>query len=142
MIKTIQIVWFFVGMVIVVAGASFAAFKWSDGITDGQEEIMETVEHINIEQAFLSEDIAGINDTLIKLDNKFESLKEADKIQSASIERLAWMIENKEQFTPDQWKIIMDEYLKKNSELESMQKIELGSVWILSEISTDLIRER
>jgi predicted nuclease with TOPRIM domain len=142
MIKTIQIVWFFVGMVIVVAGASFAAFKWSDGITDGQEEIMETVEHINVEQAFFAEDLAEVMDTVHGLDRKFETLQDHQVKQGKAMKRLVWMIEHKEQFTPEQWKIIMDEYLKKNSELGSMQKIEIGSSWTLSEINTDLIRER
>ena len=123
--------------VIVAIGVIGGTAVWLGNIGEGQGDIMDAVEKISVEQGSLSEGLTKVVDTIDKLDDNIEALKRTDENHAEALNKLAWMIENKEAFTPDQWRIIMDEYLKKNT-LGSMQKIE--SVWTLSEI--DPIRER
>ncbi len=87
-----------------VVGACFGLFKAVDMITDNQADMMESIEYINVEQQFMSEDIDNIQDTQ---DDFAAEYKE----QGEDIKTLYWAIRNQDNFTPQQLREIIDEML-------------------------------
>lgn len=101
--KLIDIAKYITAVGVIGGGAIFL-----DNIRDGQDDIMEVVEYINIEQSMLSEDIAEIKDTVHKLDAKIDS-------QGEKIGDIVWLVRNQNNYSPEQFEDLMDRMLKKNS---------------------------
>jgi len=107
----------YITAVATIAGAAL----WFDNRFDNMEDnnavvldsvavVKQMVEYINIEQGFMAEDIMGINDTL-------EDMQEAQTSQAQHLNSLTWMFRNQDTFTPEQMKLLLDSYLKKNNDL-------------------------
>ena len=96
-------------LAIVVKGALWLDNRL-DSSNDKLDEIQTTVNYNNVELGFQAEAIQGIQDTL-------DDNEEALKAQGKQIKSLAWGLNNIDQFTPEQFKEVMNEMLKKNSEL-------------------------
>jgi hypothetical protein len=96
-------------------GVLYGAFKLYDNLQDGQDDILETVEHINIEQSLMSEDIEGIKDTLERFEDKQDGIAKEIEAHHDAIENLGWAITNQGNFTPEQLEEILDRMLKKNN---------------------------
>ena len=71
------------------------------------DKIDQNIEYINIEQAFMADDIAGIHDTLKGMDVNIQKNVQTNK-------QLVWMERNRQQFTPEQMELLLDDFLKKN----------------------------
>jgi len=91
-----------------IAGAALFFDDFKDASRERDEAMLEAVEHINIEQQFMAEDIMGIKDTL----EEFESEHRA---QGEQIKSLAWGLKNVERFTPEDFEEIMNEMLNKRT---------------------------
>jgi len=90
-----------------VFSAVWGMFRAFDTVQDNQEDMIESIEHINVEQQFQAEDLAEIKDTLWKLEAEH-------KAQGANIESLGWAIKNLDNFTPEQMEEILDRTLRNN----------------------------
>lgn len=90
-----------------VVSACYGGFKVFDTITDNQEDMMESINHINVEQQFMAEDIVSIQDTLLEFEKEH-------KAQGDEIRNLGWAIRNIENFTPEQMEEILDRTFKSN----------------------------
>ena len=99
------------GKVIAVLAMVVKGALWLDTRFDASgeklDEIRLDVEHINIEQQFMAEDIMAIQDTL-------EDFEQEHKAQGAQIKALSWGINHMNQFSPEDFEEIMNEMLKKN----------------------------
>jgi len=102
----------------VIGGAALWLDAKFDNSADRNESVMEVVldsiaalsqevQYINIEQSFQSEDIAGLHDTLKKMNDGIQQ-------NAQTAEQLIWMERNRDEFTPDQMEKLLDEFLKKN----------------------------
>lgn len=85
----------------------FGVFSYFDGLSDDISEVKDTVEYINVEQAFMVEDISDIRDALAALDEK-------RKKQGQDIETLTWGLHHINDFDAEQFEEIMEELLNKN----------------------------
>ena len=83
-----------------VFSACYGVFKAFDTVQDNQEDIMESINHINVEQQFMAEDITNIQDTLTEFEKEH-------KAQGDDIKNLGWAIRNIENFTPEQMEEIL-----------------------------------
>ena len=103
-----------IGKVISAIGIIAGAALWLDGKFDSSndklEEIQTTVDYNSAELSMLGESVNNIEDTLLKLETEH-------KAQGAQIKSLAWGLKNLEQFTPEQFEEIMDEMLKRESNI-------------------------
>jgi len=95
------------GIVVGCIGSLYVVFVYFDGMKDDIGEVQETVDHINIEQTWMAEDIAGIQDTLAEYEKEH-------KIQTQKINSISWGLQNHENYSPEQFKEVMEELLKKN----------------------------
>ena len=107
----------YITAVATIAGAAL----WFDSRFDGMEDnnavvldsvsvVKQMVEYINVEQSIMAEEIAGIHDTL-------RGMQEDEESQAQHLNSLTWMFRNKDTFTPEQMKLLLDSYLKKNNDL-------------------------
>ena len=98
------------GKVIAVLAMVVKGALWLDDRLDASgeklDEIQQNVEHINVEQQFMAEDILAIKDTL-------EDFEAEHKKQGAQIKSIVWGINHMDQFSPEDFEEIMDEMLKK-----------------------------
>jgi len=88
-------------------GILFGVFVFFDNMQDDISDVQKTVDHINVEQSFMAEDIIHIQDTLL-------SFEKEHKKQGANIKSIEWGLRKHESFTPEQFEEIMEELLKKN----------------------------
>ena len=96
-----------VGTLTGLVAAVWGVFAFYHGIMDRFDKIDESIEYINIEQAFISKDILSIHDTLTVMNGSIQ-------YNTGMNERLIWMEKNRRQFTPEQMEILLEEFLKKN----------------------------
>jgi len=88
-------------------GSLYLVFTFFDGIRDDVKTIKTDVEMISVEQTWMAEGIAGIEDTLVEY-------KKEHEIQGQKINSISWGLRNHQNFTPEQFEEIMEELLKKN----------------------------
>ena len=107
-----------IGKVVGALGLITGAALWFDTKFDDQkasaDELKESIEYISVEQQFMSEDLAGIHDSLA-------NMEQDNTEQSENIKSLTWVVKNRSKYDQAQLDAIMDEMLKKNT---SMQKIQ------------------
>ena len=126
MIKSIQIVWFFLGMGFLVAGGAFAAFKWIDKQQDAdvnqRKLIVEQNESDSIFQERIIREIQmnrALTDSAIIIANMNRKAINANRVaMTINKEVILEMIEADSGLTKDQWLEIMNPYIeeiKKNS---------------------------
>jgi len=77
-------------------------------LQDTLSKFSELLEYVNVEQSFLSEDIAVVKDSLV-------SIVKAQEKQGLVMNHLVWVIKNLDTFSTEQLEIIWDEWLKKNN---------------------------
>jgi hypothetical protein len=113
--KGLLIIAKYISAVAVIAGAALwfnakfeTAVDTSSAVIDSLEVIKEEILYINAEQAMMSEQIQGVQDTL----DDFEA---EHKKQSAQIKSLVWGMKNIERFTPEDFEEIMNEMLNKKA---------------------------
>ena len=104
----------YIGTIAGACAVIWGAYSMFDNIRDSQEDIIEKVEYINIEQTFMAEDISNINDTLKNMEDKIDDNSESlsDLYRAGK-----FYLDNQEQYTKEQLEQIMDEILKKNTNL-------------------------
>ena len=105
--KFLKVIQYIIGIGTIAGGAIWFSTTM-DTLSDGQEDILEKVEYINVEQTFMADDIAGLHDTL-------EDMSDGIQRNAQTAERLIWMERNRDVFTPEQMETLLDEFLKKNS---------------------------
>ena len=104
-----------IGAVGIIGGAALwmnakfdASIAPAGAVLDSLAVINQNIEYLSIENSQQDEKLQDIVDTLA-------NLEEEHKAQGDNIRTLTWAIQNKENFTPDQLRDIMDEMLKKNN---------------------------
>lgn len=105
-----KLIWkIFVGFGSLVSAVAilYGAFTILDDIRDETRATTELVEHISVEQTFLSEDIDNLNDSIKKQNKKIDGMGE-------DMAQLGWIVQNQNIFTPEQLDLLLDEFLKKN----------------------------
>ena len=126
MIKTIKIVWFFVGMICLVTGGAFAVFKWIDKQQDADVNQRELIVEQNASDSIFQERIIGeiqmnrvLTDSAIIIANMNRKAIKANRVaMTINKEVILEMIEADSSLTIDQWLEIMNPYMeeiKKNS---------------------------
>ena len=126
MIKSIKIVWFFVGMICLVAGGAFAVFKWIDKQQDADVNQRELIVEQNASDSIFQERIIGeiqmnrvLTDSAIIIANMNRQAIKANRVaMTINKEVILEMIEADSSLTIDQWLEIMNPYMeeiKKNS---------------------------
>ena len=95
------------GISVTAATAIGGTVLFFAGMKNEIVEVKETVDHINIEQGWMAEDIQSIRDTITQFEKEHRK-------QGKDIETLRWGLEQHENFTPEQFEEIMNELLKKN----------------------------
>ncbi len=68
------------------------------------------VEH---EVEILSDNTNGIYDTLDRLENKIDNVQATQDNQIQSINELGWHVRNRNEFTPEQFKMMLDSWMEK-----------------------------
>jgi len=84
-----------------------------DVVLDSIAVVQENVHYINVEQSFMAKDIEALHDTL-------EDMNEGIERNAQTAERLIWIERNREGFSPEQLEMLLDDWLKKNSELNCL----------------------
>lgn len=97
-------------LAMVVKGALWVDARF-DSSSDKLDNIQQMVDYNSIELSMQSEQIQQIQDTL-------EDIEKAQEANKAKIKSLTWGVKNIERFSPDDFEEIMNEMLKKNSELD------------------------
>ena len=123
------------GKVIVALGTITGVALWFDAKFDDQkasaDDIKQSIEYINIEQSFMSEDLAGIHDSLTNMEQ--DNTKQSEDISS-----IVWILKNQEQFSAEQMEQLIDEMLKKNIGMKRIYPE--WPQWMTAEPDTDLMR--
>ena len=96
------------GIVSATIGSLYVAFTYFDDMKDKITDVQETVNYISIDQAEAAEEIAKIQDTLVRFEIEHRK-------QSEDIKTITWGLKNQKNFTSEQFDNIMDELLKKNN---------------------------
>jgi len=121
------------GIVVGCIGSLYLVFSFFDGMKDEIGDVQETVDHINIEQSWMAEDITALQDTLARFEAEHRK-------QGKDIETLTWGLNQHENFTPEQFEDIMKELLKKNTSWNPypIMEIPLGGLYMPEEGSLTL----
>lgn len=96
----------------------WGGFKFYDNLTDGQADILEQVEYINIEQSMINEDIQELKQQGVEITDTLKDIITHQKKQDQhmnDMERAArFYIRNQEVMTKDLMEETLEEILKKN----------------------------
>ena len=124
------------GKIIALLVPITVAALWFDAKFDDQkasaDDIKQSIEYINIEQSFMSEDLAGIHDSLTNMEQ--DNTKQSEDISS-----IVWILKNQEQFSAEQMEQLIDKMLKKNIGMERIYPE--WPNWMTAQPDTDLKRE-
>lgn len=108
---------------VVIAGTLFGGMRLLDrGDNSKLDDIHETVTHISVEQSFLSEDIAEIqdkqermDDSLLHLRNDVSVALEGQEDIRSTMASLGRLLRNQQQFTPEQFEILLQNWMDDNT---------------------------
>jgi len=106
----------------IITGLVWGVFKFYNGLQDGQEEILQQVEYLQVDQVFISEGVEDLTQRVIKntdtLDKIFDHQAMQDEALSDMESAARFYIHNQKTFTEEAMEEAV-EYILKKKQLES-----------------------